>query len=961
MSQRTDTLLSELRRRLGPEPADLSPLRDGLERLTPQEAETLADLWVELCKTSPKTARACLSSWVRLRETLTPPLQITYVDGTIGLAACSSAAALKYLSESPPALARTPEDKRGWLLNTVLRWAADEEMDHSPLILPLVRTAPDVAPLLEPPDLDRWADTAVRLGNAVLAVEYLQSSPALLGALPEGAAPDPVLSWAAVAPRLVSLNAIGKPDFIPALEWFRTAPENLQRIHPPELRLMVMELCIAASASVPDGESSLIMLDLFKALTQTVPAVSSNDFRRVVLSQMRRLIEKRDFGASRALDHLRQVPEILSDPEVTPELLEAWFEAGLRLASAGHTRTRGPMGGVPRTAKEVLESLKGGVALAPIRRVLTLYAEGLSGRNVRIGSTAETPPEIREAGDRPTTDGHTIYLPDRIRTFADVTDNYRLYRMATLHETAHLEFGTYDVLELPAFPNPDLARVLWHILEDARVDYLLRWRYAGVRRDLDIVITEDLKTRPKPLQLPPAQGIIEALIQLSVADDTEVSVEMAPIVSKAYTLLLLVKRPEAATADSARLLPELYALVEEAIRLHPVSHGDPDPLEFLAKRREWRKEGDQTGGRLEERTNLSYRGEMHLNWVKENKDRGAPLTADSPKSPAEESPAAERYTETPAHPTGAAAVPPSALAAETLFDEWDYRLQEYRPGYCRVRVQTMPEGSEEAAVRFLSGSHGEVRAVRRSFESLRPQGFRTLKRRPYGEDVDLDAMIERIVERKARLHPSDDLYLHRRKQQRDVAAVLLLDMSGSTSRRVAVSGKRIIEIEQEAVLLFCEALDAMGDPHALYAFSGRDHDGVDLRILKEFEERYGAATHKRIGAMQPEAQNRDGAAIRFGLSRLRSQPHRTRLLILVSDGRPLDHGYEGEYGLEDTRMALREAHRDGIHTFCVTVDPALRSGSDYVRRMVGDTQYVIIDDAAALPFRLTEVYRRLTT
>jgi len=60
----------------------------------------------------------------------------------------------------------------------------------------------------------------------------------------------------------------------------------------------------------------------------------------------------------------------------------------------------------------------------------------------------------------------------------------------------------------------------------------------------------------------------------------------------------------------------------------------------------------------------------------------------------------------------------------------------------------------------------------------------------------------------------------------------------------------------------------------------------------------------------------------------------------LSDGRPLDGEYKDEYALEDTKAALREARRDGIHPFCVTID---RNADGYVRRMYGDVEYNCID------------------
>ena len=158
-------------------------------------------------------------------------------------------------------------------------------------------------------------------------------------------------------------------------------------------------------------------------------------------------------------------------------------------------------------------------------------------------------------------------------------------------------------------------------------------------------------------------------------------------------------------------------------------------------------------------------------------------------------------------------------------------------------------------------------------------------------------------------------------------------------------------------MLLTEALEAIGDQYALYGFSGQGRDQVDFLVLKDFEDTLRYQVAQRIEAMTPLQQNRDGAAIRHAVQKLLQCPARHRLLILLSDGKPLDGGYAEEYALEDTKMALREARQRGISPFCLTVD---QEATGYLKRMYGDVQYLVLDDVADLPERLPRVYQRLT-
>jgi nitric oxide reductase activation protein len=248
--------------------------------------------------------------------------------------------------------------------------------------------------------------------------------------------------------------------------------------------------------------------------------------------------------------------------------------------------------------------------------------------------------------------------------------------------------------------------------------------------------------------------------------------------------------------------------------------------------------------------------------------------------------------------------------------------------------------------------------LRRYFQSLRPEAFRKLKRQIAGDDLDLDAVIEARTELRSGQVPSDTLYIKNEKRLRDVAVAFLVDVSGSTSRQIPSSRRRVIEVEQEALILMAEALQAVGDPFAIYGFSGDSKDRVEFYIIKDFSDPLNSSIHERIGAMRSLNQNRDGTAIRHALAKLEQQAARTRLLILLSDGKPLDTGYSGAYSLQDTKMALREARMRGVHPYCITID---QEASRYVTEMYGDVSYTIIDQVATLPEKLPRIYRRLTT
>jgi nitric oxide reductase NorD protein len=91
---------------------------------------------------------------------------------------------------------------------------------------------------------------------------------------------------------------------------------------------------------------------------------------------------------------------------------------------------------------------------------------------------------------------------------------------------------------------------------------------------------------------------------------------------------------------------------------------------------------------------------------------------------------------------------------------------------------------------------------------------------------------------------------------------------------------------------------------------------------------------------------------------LEKQPQSSRLLLLLSDGKPHDIDlYEGRYGIEDTRMSLIEARRVGVRPFCVTID---REGASYLPHLFGPAGYTVLRNPEELPARLPLLYAQLT-
>jgi nitric oxide reductase NorD protein len=310
-----------------------------------------------------------------------------------------------------------------------------------------------------------------------------------------------------------------------------------------------------------------------------------------------------------------------------------------------------------------------------------------------------------------------------------------------------------------------------------------------------------------------------------------------------------------------------------------------------------------------------------------------------------------------------------------FYDEWDYGIQDYRVKWCCLKEKEVESGSTGFVEQTLESYVNLVSEVRRQFQMLKPERFKKIPHLERGDEIDLNAAIEASVDRRAGQSPSEKIYIEKNRKDRDFSTLFLLDMSASTDERVGekdkkgefsssrIEGKKVMDIEREALVVMAEALEEIGDEYAIFGFSGYGRKAVDFYFLKDFREGYDDLVKGRIEKIKPQRSTRMGPAIRHAVEKMAGREARVKNLILISDGYPQDYDYgedrsDKEYALQDTMIALEEAARKNIHTFCITVD---RAGHDYLRKMLPPSRYLVIEETAALPRELPKIYRRLTT
>jgi len=553
-----------------------------------------------------------------------------------------------------------------------------------------------------------------------------------------------------------------------------------------------------------------------------------------------------------------------------------------------------------------------GIAFEDAARVLGPFVAGLSGRRLRL-----------EASDAAWTDSAILYLPTHVSLFEAREDNFRVYKLAAAFLWAQARFGTFN-LEPTAYPREARERARLAFLETLRLAARLERELPGLYRDYLALA-----------QPAPGAEFAAAAARLAAPDALAADslAELARLPSSAepprWPFVGLIDPERALGVRSERIEREKAALQRSLASLPSDEAGQFDRATARLLEGGAFAPAPDVASLVE--SIVQDLGEIPQDYLRPASDGGYRAGGGEP---AEAQPAED-----------------GADGDARLYDEWDFRRQHYRRRWCALRERDVQPGDPTFAPRTLERYRAQLRALRRSFEALRGEDKR-LRGEPYGDDIDLDALVRARAELAAGGELSERTFVRRARHERDMAVLFTVDMSGSTKGWIN-------DCEREALVLLCEALEVLGDRYAIYGFSGITHKRCEVYRVKRFDEPYDARVRERIAGIQPLDYTRMGPAIRHLTGILAGVAARTRLLVTLSDGKPDDFsdGYRGEYGIEDTRQALIEAKRAGIHPFCITID---REAGEYLPRMYGAVNYTVVSDVARLPLKLAELYRRLT-
>ncbi len=563
------------------------------------------------------------------------------------------------------------------------------------------------------------------------------------------------------------------------------------------------------------------------------------------------------------------------------------------------------------------------------------FIRAIVGRPVRLGDLSQLDVDyLVERNCRMVCFLDHLFLPGRVREYETRARNESVYWFGVLTCAASLKLNSFTTIQ--GKPDaPTITQWLQHdgelaarvtLIEIVRIMDYLRSHLPGARRLIDFGVDE--WTRACPPRNQTEQLLLDCLLLPSRAEAQRRSGSITARIHQAAAQLQSI-------ADTVTIARALELTLDAPVPALPFF---PD-FEYFSE------PGDAAPGKKIRQKGKDAKGDK----AKETTPSGTPSPAEGEAQEQDQ---------------------PDDVA-DYAYPEWNQALNDYYRNWCFLR-EHYPSSKHAMQLSPDEDEQQQIQNVRRMFERLQPELARKEKYLEYGDEINIDRLVEYLALKQEYPNPRIDFYEKTFIRQRDLAVALLIDVSGSTAaypeRAQATtrtstnfrSDKRIIDLQRHAAVLLAEGVGTLGDDFAIYGFSGNGRENCDFFIYKDIDESYKEAAQKRLAAAYPMANTRIGVALRHAQTKLRDHPARRKIIITITDGKPQDSDYDPvtRYAQHDVRMACQEAERGGMHIVCVSTQENSRADLEI---MFPHHRFVILEDMTQLTDVLPRLYLKMTT
>jgi hypothetical protein len=612
--------------------------------------------------------------------------------------------------------------------------------------------------------------------------------------------------------------------------------------------------------------------------------------------------------------------------------LDRFLEEGLRLQQRNPSQARAFVQAETRSAETVIRSITRECRLEDVQRELAALLRALAGYAVDVDHLGRLDSdELIARGSTVVCLYKWLYLPAVIRHFDTVGRNRAWYRLIAVVTAGMLAENSFPRIHghpryrtCADLAGRDMVRLnLLQIVETVRVLDAVRARWPGAAGLLDLGITTEYAARPPASA---ADSLLRACLAPAPAGLSGAAEAVRALAGRAVNVFDTAARLDtAAVSRLCALCPGL-----DAAPLRPLSFA-PD---FLFP------------GQTETPPPDALIAELGRTAAQPRHGAVEPA-GDTPRSAADTPPdgSADGQPE---------AGEPAPVRPAFVYDEWSQAENTYYRDHCLLRERVVEPAAHAARP---EGIDDAVRHVRQAFERLKPELAQKEKRLREGDAINVDRLLDFVVARRHEPSPRVDFYERPLTTRRDLAVLVLLDVSGSTGG--AEGSETIIAIEQRTALIFGEGLSALGDPFALCGFSSNGREDCTYAVYKAFEAPWDGRAVETLLSAVPANSTRMGPALRHSGMKLAQRENRQRLILLITDGKPMDTGYDPQtrYAQYDVRKACEENLRLGVQTFAISTEENTRADMEI---MFPRGRFIILPGMRRLPAVLPKLYLKLT-
>lgn len=298
------------------------------------------------------------------------------------------------------------------------------------------------------------------------------------------------------------------------------------------------------------------------------------------------------------------------------------------------------------------------------------------------------------------------------------------------------------------------------------------------------------------------------------------------------------------------------------------------------------------------------------------------------------------------------------VSAPYHYSEWDYQIQLERPDWATVQEKRVKLGDMQCIDDIAQQYKREIARMKFLLDAMQPQGTRRIRKLEDGDEIDINAAIRSMIDIRMGMQPDPRIMMRSVRKVRDISVLVLLDLSESTNEKVAGQDYSVLDLTRQATVLLANAINKIGDPFAIHGFCSDGRHDVEYYRFKDFDQPYNEIPKARLAGMTGQLSTRMGAAIRHASHYLKIQKSSKKLLLVITDGEPADVDVrDPQYLRFDTKKAVEEAGRSGVITYCMSLDPR---ADQYVARIFGERNYMVVDHVERLPEKLPVLYAGLT-